>query len=100
MRYSLRTLMIAALVVPPLLALIWWALALNSSDVPMSAVLVVLVIFVVITAMISGPTSRNVLICAHQSQTSQVKNAKACRIRPHQAVIWNFTSCDLCRNQR
>jgi hypothetical protein len=55
MRYSLRTLLIAAFVVPPLLALIWWALALNSSEVPLSAVLVVLVVFLVITAMISGP---------------------------------------------
>jgi hypothetical protein len=55
MRYSLRTLMIAALTVPPLLAFVWWALAPNGSDVPISAVLVVLVIFVVITAMISGP---------------------------------------------
>jgi hypothetical protein len=55
MRFSLRTLVIATLVVPPLIGFVWWAMAFGSSEVPMSAIVVVFIVFIVITAFIAGP---------------------------------------------
>jgi hypothetical protein len=54
-RYSLRALIIATLVIPPVIGFVWWAMAFGSSEVPMSAIVVVLIVFIVVTAIISGP---------------------------------------------
>jgi hypothetical protein len=53
MRFSLRTLVIVVLVLPPIIALVWWDVVYNRAL--RSLVLLVFVAYIFVTALISGP---------------------------------------------